>query len=363
MEEHRAPSLRPDPQLFFEALKASPIGIALENMEGRPLFANPALCAMLGFSEEELCRKHCVDFSPPEDANKDWALFERLRSGLLKRYTLEKRFFRRDGSLFKGRLSIFLLSSTPHPLVVAMVEEISDRKTEQEGLAESQASLQKSLAGHLIQSQEDERSTLARELHNRVNDPLLLLGATLDRLQRDLPESMDEVRLKIGETREQLLDISKIVYELSYHLHSWKLEFLGLDKAAASVCREFADREQVEIEFVSENVPQAVPQDIALALFRFLQEALHIAIKNSVLRKFQVSLSTEANEIHLTVREPGGSFSPERIMTEGALSVATMQERVRMVNGVLSLSSEPQSGTRIDARVPLAPNATSGALG
>jgi PAS domain S-box-containing protein len=60
--------------LFYDAFNASPIGIALENLEGKPLFANSFLCSMLGFSEEEMRRKHCIEFSPPEDAEKDWAV-------------------------------------------------------------------------------------------------------------------------------------------------------------------------------------------------------------------------------------------------------------------------------------------------
>ena len=63
-------------QLFRDAFNASPIGIAVENLDGQPLFVNPALCSMLGFSEEELRGgKHCVQFSPPDDAEKDWTLF------------------------------------------------------------------------------------------------------------------------------------------------------------------------------------------------------------------------------------------------------------------------------------------------
>jgi len=61
--------------LFGILFDAVAMGIAIETLEGQPLFANPALCSMLGFSEDELRGKHCVEFSPPEDANKDWALF------------------------------------------------------------------------------------------------------------------------------------------------------------------------------------------------------------------------------------------------------------------------------------------------
>src|SRR5215468_10384436 len=95
----------PEAQLFRNVFNASPIGIAVENLDGQPLFVNPAFCAFIGFSEEELRNKHCVDFSPPEDAEKDWALFQQLKAGSIDHYRLEKRYFRRDGSLVWGHLS------------------------------------------------------------------------------------------------------------------------------------------------------------------------------------------------------------------------------------------------------------------
>src|ERR1700746_2706343 len=127
-----AQSATPDTQIFRDVFNASPIGIAVENLEGRPLFVNPAFCSFLGFSEEELRNKHCVDFSPPEDAQKDWALFQQLRAGSIDHYQLEKRYFRRDGSLVWGSLSISLLKSSPSTLVLAMVEDITDKKKAEE---------------------------------------------------------------------------------------------------------------------------------------------------------------------------------------------------------------------------------------
>src|SRR5690349_8501997 len=122
-----SPTPSTDTQLFRDVFNASPIGIAVENLEGQPLFVNQAFCLFLGFTEEELCNKHCVDFSPVEDAEKDWALFQQLRAGSIDHYQLEKRYFRRDGSLVWGRLSISLLNNYPSPLVVAMVEDITDK--------------------------------------------------------------------------------------------------------------------------------------------------------------------------------------------------------------------------------------------
>jgi len=121
-----------DPQLFRDAFNASPIGIVVEDLDGQPLFANPAFCAFLGLSQEELRHKHCVDFSPPEDAERDWALFQQLRAGSIDHYQLEKRYFRKDGSLVWGSLSISLLNSPPSSLVLAMVEDITEKKNAEE---------------------------------------------------------------------------------------------------------------------------------------------------------------------------------------------------------------------------------------
>src|SRR5215475_9419703 len=125
-------------QIFQGIFNSSPIGIAVETLDGQPLFVNPAFCAFLGFNEEELRRKHCVDFSPAEDAEKDWALFQQLRAGSIHHYQLEKRYFRGDGSLVWGHLSISLLKISPSPLVIAMVEEITDKKRAEEALRASE---------------------------------------------------------------------------------------------------------------------------------------------------------------------------------------------------------------------------------
>ena len=124
--------------LFYDAFKASPIGIVVENADGQPLYVNPAFCSMLGFTEEEMRKKHCVDFSPPEDAERDWALFQQLRDGKIDHYQIDKRYFRSDGTLIWGRLSLSLLNGGPQPFVLAMVEDITQRKRTEEALSDSE---------------------------------------------------------------------------------------------------------------------------------------------------------------------------------------------------------------------------------
>jgi PAS domain S-box-containing protein len=79
----------PDTQLFRDVFNASPIGIAVEKLEGQPLFVNHAFCSMPGFGKEELTSKHCVQFSPPEDTEKHWTLFQQGRAGSIDHYQLE----------------------------------------------------------------------------------------------------------------------------------------------------------------------------------------------------------------------------------------------------------------------------------
>ena len=152
----------PDAQLFRDVFNTSPVGIAVENLEGQPLFVNPAFCSMLGFSEEELRRKHCVQFSPPEDAEEDWDLFQQLRAGSINHYQLDKRYFRRDGSLVWGRLSISLLNSLPSPLVIAIVEEITDKKIAEAELLETNRALEAQAA--LLQSREELLKTFVKNV-------------------------------------------------------------------------------------------------------------------------------------------------------------------------------------------------------
>lgn len=150
----------PHTQLFRDVFDASPIGIVVENLEGQPVYVSPAFCSMLGFREEELRNKHCADFSPVEDAEKDWALFQQLRTGSIDHYQLEKRYFRRDGSLLWGRLSISLLKNGPSPLVLAMVEDITEKRAavdREHDLWEMMSSITKQMAAAVTRCSHDFR--------------------------------------------------------------------------------------------------------------------------------------------------------------------------------------------------------------
>lgn len=594
------PRQQPDTHLFRDIFDASPIGIAVENLEGQLLFVNPALCSFFGYSGEELRSKHCVDFSPPQDAEKDWALFQQLRAGSIHNYQLDKHYFRRDGSLLWGRLSVSLLNSSPSPFVLAMIEDITDRKkaedarlrhaiviessddaiasgtldgiivswntgaqkiygyTEAEAIGnsinmlvppeladeeneilravkagnriehletvrvtkaekrinvslsispikdsngktvgisgiarditarkraeealvelnralEAQSALLKSseellkifvknvpaavamfdcemrylqvsdrwcadysvqsseilgrshyevfldmperwreahrrgLAGEtvraedyrwdsqfgtrwqrweirpwqnpaglqggilifveditpqkqmeeallgvsrrLIEAQEQERARIGRELHDDINQRLAMLSLELE----ELKDNPSEVEARAQELRKRAAEISNDVQALSHDLHSSKLEYLGVAAGMKSWCKEFGERQKMEIGFKS-DVPGALPLDVGRTLFRVLQEALHNASKHSSVKRVDVQLREDSHEIHLIVNDIGRGFDLEAALQGKGLGLTSMRERVRLVNGTITIDSKPQGGTMIHVRVPI----------
>jgi PAS domain S-box-containing protein len=95
-------------QLFRYLFEQASLGIAVEDLEGTLLLANPALCSMLGYREDELCGMSCSQFAHPEDSQDDWALFQQLRAGVIDKYSLEKRYVTKHGGQLWGRLNVSL---------------------------------------------------------------------------------------------------------------------------------------------------------------------------------------------------------------------------------------------------------------
>lgn len=458
--------MRRGTRFFQNVFSASPIGIAVENLDGQLLFVNPAFCSMLGFTAEELRRKHCVDFSPAEDAKKDWLLFQQLRAGSINHYQLEKRYFRRDGSLMWGQLSISLLEDEPSPLVIAMVADITDKKLAEEALRESEekfrhvfrdagvgmvivslegrflqanttfceclgytedelrektvesvtfaedwpafsaklqqvlsdgsflwfqkrclhksgrivytessASLIRSsdgvpryfvgqvlditsrkqaeaaLAGmtrKLIDAQEKERARIARELHDDINQRLAMMSIELQELQQD-PANANE---RIHELQDRVDQLSIDVQAVSRDLHPSKLEYLGVVAGIRGWCKEFGDHHKMTIHFKS-DVSRPLPAGLGLTLLRITQEALNNAMKYSGVRSAEVCLHDDSDEICLVISDAGVGFSMKEATESMGLGLTSMRERVRLLNGRISIDSKPMHGTQVSVHLPL----------
>jgi signal transduction histidine kinase len=205
----------------------------------------------------------------------------------------------------------------------------------------------------LIQAQEQERSRIARELHDDICQRIAILALQLDILNEDLPATASKLSAGIMEATNRVERLGTDIEQLAHRLHSPKLEYLGLATAAASFCAELSDQQKVKIDFDSQNIPKDLSADSSLCLFRVMQEALQNAIKHSGSRYFQVSLVGVASEIKLTVQDSGIGFEPAEAIKGNGLGLASMRERLKLVDGELSIESRPSKGVTVHARVPV----------
>ena len=229
--------------------------------------------------------------------------------------------------------------------MLGMDVDITERKLAEEALAAMRRSL--------IEAQEQERTRIARDLHDDTNQRLALLAVAIEQLKRELPNPSLEILRHVEKLRKDTSEISNDIQALSHELHSPRLELLGLVAAMRGFCKEFSNHQKVEIDFKSHDLPGPVPPDISLCLFRVLQEALHNSAKHSGAQRFEVQLWGTSDEIHLRVSDSGAGFDLETAMKSRGLGLTSMQERLQLVKGKFSIDSQPQRGTTIHARVPL----------
>jgi signal transduction histidine kinase len=204
----------------------------------------------------------------------------------------------------------------------------------------------------LIEAQEQERTRIARELHDDISQRLALLAIELQQLRQD-SLILPEVRSRMGELKKQTSEIAADIQSLSHELHSAKLQYLGITAAVRGFCREFGEQQRVEIGFQTHDLPNPVPPDISLCLFRVLQEALHNSVKHSGVRHFEVRLWGTSDAIHLTVSDSGAGFDREEAKISRGLGLVSMEERLKLLKGTLSIESQPKRGTTIHACAPL----------
>ena len=141
---------------------------------------------------------------------------------------------------------------------------------------------------------------------------------------------------------------------LSHELHSSKLDYLGVVAAVRGFCSQFSKQHKVSIAFTDSNVPADLSKEASLCLFRVAQEALHNAVKYSGTNQFTVRISGTADEVQLEVRDAGAGFDVEEAKKSRGLGLVSMQERMHLVHGRLSVESQPKRGTSVVAIVPLA---------
>ena len=209
------------------------------------------------------------------------------------------------------------------------------------------------LSGLLINAQEKERSRIASELHDDFSQRIALLSLGLENAADELPDSSVIVKRQLQKLFDSASELGADIHTVSHRLHSSTLESLGLVPGVSALCKEFSDRYGIEIDFCADNIPRRIHQDVALCLFRIIQEGLQNLKKHSGVGKAQVKLWTVGDKILMSVSDKGRGFDLKEITNNGGLGIRSMEERVRLLGGRFEIHSEPTRGTRIEAYVPL----------
>jgi signal transduction histidine kinase len=209
------------------------------------------------------------------------------------------------------------------------------------------------LTGRLIYAQEEERSRLARELHDDLAQRLAVFAIDVGRLEQQLMDPPAPVREELREMKNGIVRISQDVHSLSRQLHPSILDDLGLIKAVESECMNFSRREGIEIVFNHANISTDIPKDLSLSLYRIIQEGLNNISKHACAEHISVSLKGIDHEVLLSVQDDGIGFDSAEVKEKPGLGFSSMRERARLIHGELSIQSQPEKGTVITVRVPL----------
>ena len=297
---------------YTAIIESSEDAIICKTVDGKIVSWNKGAQQVYGYREEEVVGKSVTVLVPPELVDEEKKILETAKRGQrVEHYEtvrITKTGKRIDVSL---RLSPIKDSSGRTMGLSSISRDITERKQAEQSLAD--------LTRKLIRAQEQERSRIARELHDDINQRIAVISVRLEQSEQHLSDDNAGIRDAIHLARERLLNLGSDIQALSHRLHSSKLDYLGLASASRSLCREIAEQHKVEINFSEAGIPRNLSSEASLCLFRILQEGLHNAVKYSGVRLVTVQLQSESQQIQLIVRDRGVGFDPQEALKRGGL--------------------------------------------
>lgn len=339
MLEAQAALLQSREELLRIFVQNVPAAVAMFDRDMRYMQVSDRWCTDFSVSNSEILGRSHYEIFP--DLPDRWKkVHRRALAGETLRAD-EDRWDRESGTMW-SRWEIRPWRNVDGTLggILIFSEDITHRKQMEDNLLE--------MSRKLIASQEQERARIGRELHDDINQQLAMLALEMQQIL----ENPSLVQSRGTELRNQLGNLSADVQALSHDLHSSKLEYLGVVTGIRSWCREFAQRQKIDIDFTS-DVSHPLPMEIGLTLFRVLQEALHNAVKHSGAVRVEVDMREHPADVELTIHDSGKGFDVEQAMQGTGLGLTSIQERVRLVNGTIAIDSKPTIGTSIHVHVPL----------
>ena len=311
----------------------------------------------------------------------DWTLVEKISqsAGFLKREVLPRREavlaiaseiedlnnanhasqraeVTRRQEAFRTELHRLIWGSLFLGLVVALTAVIRlrvlERRSENEReVAEQAEHLMRQLSHQLVATQEEERKNLSRELHDHVGQMLTALRMELGRIDRLRSAGGHRVAGAVAECRQLVDNMVRTVRDLALGLRPSMLDDFGLQPALEWHVRDFGRRFGVPVELTVDGDFDLLPEQHRTCVYRSVQEALTNCVRHARASHIAVSVSRQADCLAVSITDDGVGFNPAQ--RAGGLGLRGIEERVRDLNGVLSIKSAAGAGTTLTLKVPL----------
>jgi PAS domain S-box-containing protein len=336
--------------MYLDALIAnSPLGIVTKDEQNHVVFCNPAFERMFHYSQDELQGKDIDNIIASHDLEEASRMTFAVHGGGVVHATAQRR--RKDGTLLDVELhGIRVYSGETFVGAFAIYQDISERRRSEEKL--------QALRNRLTRTQEEERSRIARDLHDDIGQRLALLTIDLEQMKLALQHDGLAFARELEALVKTAGEITSDVHNISRRLHPSQVELLGLAPALNNFCREFANRNSMQIQFTSACLTCKLPEEASLCLFRVAQEAIRNVHKHSRCREALVELDEFSGSLRLRIWDRGAGFDPTSAEASQGLGLLSMEERLRSMGGELFVHSRPGGGTCIEACIPAPQNVT-----
>jgi PAS domain S-box-containing protein len=341
--EEQTKALQAREELLSICVKNVPAGLAMLDCDMRYVQVSDRWCSDYVADRSQILGRSHYEVLP--DIPARW---KQIHRRALQGETLraeEDRWDRADGTLWvRWEIRPWYRADGVQGGILIFAEDITRYKHMEDAIL--------GMSQKLVESQEQERARIGRELHDDINQRLAMVAIEVDKLGSETPKSAPERKRRLADLHTQLTQISSGVQSLSHQLHPPNLRYLGTAAAMRNFCRDFAAHQRVEIDFMADEIPQPISHPVSLGLYRVLQEAVHNAVKHSGTRHVEVRLGYSAQNLHLTISDRGKGFDPNAAMRTNGLGLVSMRERVRLINATIAIESQPGRGTTIQVDIP-----------
>jgi len=267
----------------------------------------------------------------------------------------EAEFVSKDGSKRPYYFKALRIIIDGKPCLLGTGIDISDRKKAEQELDESYKAIRK-LTGHLQNIREEERTHIAREIHDELGQQLTVLKMDVSWLNKKIGNTDDAIKEKMKSLLTMLDETVKSVRRISSELRPSLLDDLGLGAAMEWQLTEFEKRAGIKTRFTHKGEDDKLPESVKTALFRILQESLTNVARHSGAKSVEVSFVRDADSCSLSITDNGKGFDKEKAADKRTLGILGMKERTSMIGGTYEIASASGKGTTVTVKIPFTKN-------